>query len=73
MQTSIICPSTGAALGFELPGDEATLANYWNGDLQIACPICDMMHSIAYRSAYVAGVMAEFSCVPADVREATVH
>ena len=73
MQTSITCPTTGASLGFELPGDDATLANYWQGDLRIACPLCEAVHSVAYRSAYVAGVMAEFSCMPVDVRQATTH
>jgi hypothetical protein len=73
VQTTIICPMTGAALGFELPADDATLVNFWQGELQIACPICESVHSVAYRSAYVAGVMAEFSCMPADVQQATVH
>ena len=73
MQTSITCPATGASLGFELPGDDATLAKYWQGNLQIACPLCEAVHSVAYRNAYVEGVMAEFACVPVDIRQATVH
>src|SRR5262245_46037929 len=51
VQTSITCPTTGASLDFELPGDEATLANYWQGDLRVACPVCEAIHSVAYRSA----------------------
>ena len=73
MQTSITCPTTGASLGFELPGDDATLANYRQGDLQIACPICRSRSLGGLPHAYVTGVMAEFSCVPVDVRQATVH
>jgi len=73
VQTKVICPTTGASLGFELPGDDATLVDYWQGDLQIACPLCEAVHSVAYRNAYVTGVMSEFVCMPVDVQQATVH
>ena len=73
MNTAITCPKTGATLSFDLPGDEATLANHWHDRLQVACPLCEEIHVVPYRKAYVTGVMSEFTCVPTDVRQATVH
>ena len=73
MNTTITCPKTGASLNFDLPADEATIADHWHDRLQIACPLCDDVHLVPYRSAYVAGVMSEFACMPIDIRQATVH
>jgi hypothetical protein len=68
--TTIECPRTGAALDFELPGDETTLADYWQGHLKIHCPVCDRVHKVPFRRAYVAGVMSELRCVPVDIQQA---
>lgn len=73
MHTTVTCPLTGAALNFELPVDEATLAQHWRDQLQFECPMCQRVHTVAYRSAYVAGVMSMFACVPVDIQRATVH
>lgn len=73
MQTSFICPNTDTALEFELPSEEQAMATLWPHPLSIQCPACDKNHEVAFREAYVTGVMAKFACVPADVREARVH
>lgn len=67
------CPKTGAILDFEMPGDETTLADYWEGRLKIHCPACDAVHKIPYRAAYVAGVMSSLQCVPVDIQKAAIQ
>ena len=71
--TTIACPDTGAALDFELPGDETTLGDYWQGYLAIHCPACDTIHDVPFRKAYVAGVMSELPCVPVDIQQAILQ
>lgn len=73
MQTTFICPQTSAALSFELPADEAELPVLWSQQLKINCPICQTVHVTRYKDAYIAGVMSEFECAPADVKEARVQ
>jgi hypothetical protein len=73
MQTTLICPRTGAALNFDIPGDEATLPQYWATRLDVHCPICGQVHAMPYRNAYVISVMAKFRCIPADVKVARLH
>ena len=69
MNTSITCPDTGAALEFELPGDDSNLTQFWDADLEIHCPVCERVHDISFKQAYVVGVMSRFACIPADIRE----
>lgn len=73
MQTTFICPQTGAALDFELPGADANLDELWSVPLKIGCPLCQRVHTTDYRQAYIVGTMSQFSCIPADVKEATFH
>ena len=34
------------------------------------CPVCQTIHTMDYKNAYIIGVMSEFACIPADVKEA---
>ena len=73
VQTTFICPQTSAALSFDLPADEAALPALWSKPLKINCPVCQTIHVVDYRNAYITGVMSQFACIPADVKEARVH
>ncbi len=73
MQTQITCPSTGAALSFDIKSDEDTVVSMWQQPVRIACPVCGSIHETPYRDVYVAGLMGQFQCLPADVKEGRVH
>jgi hypothetical protein len=73
VQTTFICPRTSTALSFDLPADEAALHVLWSRPLKIDCPVCRAIHSMDYRSAYITGVMSQFPCIAADVRQARLH
>jgi hypothetical protein len=73
VQTTFICPQTSAALSFEIPADEAALPVLWSKPLKINCPVCRTVHMMDYKNAYITGVMSEFECIPADVKQARVH
>jgi hypothetical protein len=73
VQTTFICPQTSAALSFDLPADETALNAMWSQPLKINCPVCQTIHVTDYKDAYIKGVMSEFECIPADVKEARVH
>jgi hypothetical protein len=73
VQTTFICPQTSAALCFDLPADEAALPALWSKPFKINCPVCQTIHTMDYKNAYIIGVMSEFQCIPADVKQARVH
>jgi hypothetical protein len=73
IQTTFICPRTSTAIRFELPADEEALRALWSHPLKIHCPVCRTIHVTDYKGVYIAGVMAEFVCIPADVKQARVH
>ena len=73
VQTTFICPQTSAALTFDIPADEAALPALWSLPLKINCPVCQTIHTMDYKNAYITGVMSEFACIPADVKQARVH
>jgi hypothetical protein len=73
MQTEFTCPTTGASLAFELQSDEASVAQLWMHSLHIQCPVCEGVHETEYRDVYVTGLMAQFRCIPADVKQARIH
>jgi len=73
LQTTFICPHTSTAISFELPADELALRVLWSQPLKIRCPLCRTVHVTDYKGVYMAGVLAEFECIPADMKEARVH
>lgn len=73
MQTEFTCPATGASLAFELQSDEESVAMLWMRPLRIHCPVCEGVHEADYRDVYVTGLMAQFRCIPADVKRASIH
>ncbi len=73
MQTTFVCPHTSATLSFDLPADESALPTLWSQPLKINCPVCQSVHITDYKDAYIAGVMSEFQCIPADMKEAREH
>jgi hypothetical protein len=68
-----MCPDTGAALKFDLPSDEANLSVLWTRPVVIQCPLCQALHTTDYKRVYIEATMSEFSCVPADIREGSIH
>ena len=73
MQTQFTCPSTGANLAFDIPSDEDTITRMWQEALHIHCPVCEDLHETGYKQVYLTGLMDQFQCLPADVKEARVH
>jgi hypothetical protein len=73
VQTTFICPRTSTAISFDLPSDELALRVLWSQPLKIKCPLCRTIHTTDYKGAYMVGVMAEFDCIPADMKQARVH
>jgi hypothetical protein len=70
VQTMIACPTTGATLEFEVPGDDRTLLELWQHEINVTCPECGDLHGIPYRRAYAAGVLAAVRCEPVDAATA---
>jgi hypothetical protein len=68
MQTTFICPATGAELQFELPADEPARKVLWNHAFEVKCPVCEGLHEVSYREAYVSAAMSEFACLPTDLK-----
>jgi hypothetical protein len=54
-----LCVATGQLVDYEVPGDARTLKDLWSRTLLRSCSHCGQVHRIAFRSAYVAGVLAE--------------
>jgi hypothetical protein len=74
MQTIMTCPKTSATVVFDVPGDETTLAQFWSHAVHVNCPMCEGLHVLRYGDLYKRSVMAEFSCMPADLkREDRLH
>ena len=73
MQTTFICPDTNSVLEFELPSDETAIATLWSHPLSIRCPVCEAIHEASFKDAYVNGVMAQFRCLPEDLKEAKLQ
>jgi|tagenome__1003787_1003787.scaffolds.fasta_scaffold17483026_1 hypothetical protein len=73
MQATFTCPVLGGELEFELPEDEAFRDAAWTQTVDLSCPICDGIHSLKFRDAYVSASLAEFTCLPADVLKAPLH
>jgi hypothetical protein len=73
MQTEFTCPTTGASLAFELQSDEDSVVQLWMHSLRIECPVCAGVHETEYRDVYLTGLMAQFRCIPADVKQARIH
>ena len=69
MQTIMACPKTSAALIFEVPGDESTLAQFWSQPVHLHCPMCGGVHIFRYEDVYKRSVMAAFGCMPADLQQ----
>lgn len=73
MQTQITCPDTGGELSFDIAGDDASAQSLWQSPVRIECPFCQGIHEHPYRQIYVTGLMDQFQCLPADVREGRVQ
>ena len=67
------CPATGASLAFELQSDDHSVVELWLRPLRIQCPVCEGVHETGYRDAYMTGLMAQFSGMPADMKQARIH
>jgi hypothetical protein len=54
-----LCVATGQPIDYEVPGDAQTLKDLWSRTLLRSCRHCGQVHRVAFRSAYVAGVLAD--------------
>ena len=52
------CAATGKLVDYEVPGDAGTLKDLWARTLRRSCRHCGQVHRFAFRSAYVAGLLA---------------
>jgi hypothetical protein len=64
MRASITCPTTGVAVVFEIDTDTAALVKSWRKAIRMPCPKCSEQHTVPFKDAYVAGVLAAFSSGP---------
>jgi hypothetical protein len=58
------CAATGKLVDYEVPGDARTLKDLWSRTLLRSCCHCGKVHRFDFRSAYVAGVLADFGAQP---------
>jgi hypothetical protein len=58
------CTKTGKPIDYEVPGDADTLKDLWSKTLLRSCCHCGQVHRFAFRSAYVAGMLAEIATQP---------
>jgi hypothetical protein len=54
-----LCVKTGQPIDYEVPGDAQTLKDLWSRTLLRSCCHCGQVHRVAFRSAYIAGVLAD--------------
>jgi len=73
VQTTLTCPTTDLDVEFDLPSDDASIIRMWHAAVKVHCPECNEFHEQGYRDFFVSGVMGQFRCLPADVKEARVH
>ena len=57
MRASIPCPRTGEEVTFDLPTDAPTVSKCWRRFVRPKCPHCGDRHAVAFRDAYVDGVL----------------
>ena len=60
------CSETGKSIDYEVPGDTGTLKDLWSRTLLRHCRHCGQVHRFAFRSAYVAGMLAVGSRQPPE-------
>jgi hypothetical protein len=58
------CTATGKLVDYEVPGDAATLSDLWSRTLLRSCRHCGQVHKFSFRSAYVAGMLANITPHP---------
>jgi hypothetical protein len=73
VQSNFTCPEHEITVSFELPSDAQARTRLWSQPIRIDCPVCGARHVMNYRDVYVKGTMAEFQCLPDDVKRACVH
>jgi hypothetical protein len=55
---TFVCPSTKHELEYRLAADAHTLVKRWSKNLKCRCPYCKSVHSFAFRTGYVNGMIA---------------
>jgi hypothetical protein len=65
-----ICAATGQPIDYEVPGDVQTLRDLWSRTLLRSCRHCGRVHRVAFRSAYIAGVLSDFGAGPPQPSDA---
>ena len=73
MQATFACPLTEQVIEFDLPSDERAVVALWPHPIQIDCPMCDEVHQTGFRDLYVRALMEQFTCLPCDVKAASVQ
>ena len=54
---TFVCP-TNHALEYRLEADARTLVKRWSKNLRCRCPYCKSVHSFAFRTGYVNGMIS---------------
>ena len=63
------CTATGKLVDYEVPGDARTLKDLWSRTLLRSCCHCGKVHRFDFRSAYIAGILADFGAQPPQPSE----
>ena len=53
-----VCPSTRHELEYKVEADARTLIKRWSKNLKCRCPYCKSVHSFAFRTGYVDGMIS---------------
>ena len=56
---TFVCPSTKLELEYRLEADARTLVKRWSKNLKCRCPHCNSVHSFAFRTGYVNGMISQ--------------
>jgi len=73
MQARLICPVFGDELQLELPEAEPARRALWSSSFDVTCPVCEGVHSMNYKEAYIEASVTAFKCLPADIAKAQLH
>ena len=55
---TFVCPSTKHELEYKIAADARTLVKRWTKTLKCRCPYCQCVHSFAFRTGYVDGMIS---------------
>jgi hypothetical protein len=60
MRLNLVCPDTSEPVSFEVEDDAASVSRNWKTSLAVKCPHCGDTHAVAFKEAYVDGILTGF-------------